>query len=187
MGRRPVDPNNPEALAALPEARRLVFAGKYREADHLVNEKMIAKPRGQMPYQTVGDLLLNFPEANAVADYRRDLDLDTAITRVSYSVAGMKLYTRELFASAVDQVIVMRISADRPGKVSFAASFKTRSEPPAPTREPTRSCSAASMATPMASRRRQVSGPGQSDGFRWRNQRRRRADLGHERGFRRTR
>jgi alpha-L-fucosidase 2 len=123
-GGGPYDPNNPEALAALPEARRLVFAGKYREADHLVNEKMIAKPRGQMPYQTVGDLLLNFPEANAVADYRRDLDLDTAITRVSYSVAGIK-YTRELFASAVDQVIVIRISADRPGQVSFAASFKT--------------------------------------------------------------
>ena len=123
-GGGPYDPNNPEALAALPEARRLVFEGKYREADHLVNEKMIAKPRGQMPYQTVGDLLLNFPEANSVADYRRDLNLDTAITRVSYSAAGVK-YTRELFASPVDQVIVMRISADKPGQVSFSASFHT--------------------------------------------------------------
>ena len=78
-GGGPYDPNNPEALAALPEARRLVFEGKYREADQLVNRKMIAKPRGQMPYQTVGDLLLSFPEVNSVADYRRDLNLDTAI------------------------------------------------------------------------------------------------------------
>jgi alpha-L-fucosidase 2 len=89
-GGGPYDPNNPEALAALPEARRLVFEGKYREADQLVNQKMIAKPRGQMPYQTVGDLLLNFPAVNSVADYRRDLNLDTAISRVSYSTGSVK-------------------------------------------------------------------------------------------------
>jgi alpha-L-fucosidase 2 len=118
------DQNNPEALAALPEARRLVFEGKYREADQLVNQKMIAKPRGQMPYQTVGDLMLSFPEVNSVADYSRDLNLDTAITRVIYSAGGVK-FAREIFASPVDQVIVMRIIADKPGQVVFSASFNT--------------------------------------------------------------
>ena len=57
----PYDPVNPEAQAALPEVRQLVFDGKYREAAGLVNAKIIAKPLGQMPYQTVGDLLLTFP------------------------------------------------------------------------------------------------------------------------------
>ncbi|HVV73902.1 MAG TPA: glycoside hydrolase family 95 protein [Verrucomicrobiae bacterium] len=123
-GGGPYDPNNPDALGALPEARRLVFEGKFKEADHLVNEKMIAKPRGQMPYQAVGDLILRFPEATSVADYRRDLNLDTAIARVQYSVGGVR-FTRELFASPVDQVIVVRISADKPGKVAFSAGFHT--------------------------------------------------------------
>ena len=123
-GGGPYDQNNPEALAALPEARRLVFEGKYREADRLVNQKMIAKPRGQMPYQTVGDLLLNFAEVDSVADYRRDLNLDTAITRVNYTAGGVK-FTREIFASPVDQVIVMRITADKPGQITFSAGFQT--------------------------------------------------------------
>ncbi len=123
-GGGPYDPNNPEALGALPEARRLVFAGKYQEADRLVNQKMMAKPRGQMPYQTVGDLWLDFAKVSSVEDYRRELNLDTAITRVSYTAGGVT-FTRELFASPVDQVIVMRITADKRHQVSFSLGFKT--------------------------------------------------------------
>ena len=123
-GGGPYDQNNPEALAALPEARRLVFEGKYREADRLVNQKMIAKPRGQMPYQTVGDLLLSLPEVKSVSNYRRDLNLDTAIARVTYTANGTQ-FTREVFASPVDQVIVMRLTADKPGQISFTAGLRT--------------------------------------------------------------
>src|SRR5215472_10018725 len=65
----PYDPVNPEALGALPEVRRLILDGKYREADRLISAKVMAKPLAQMPYQTVGDLLLDFPEVNAVEDY----------------------------------------------------------------------------------------------------------------------
>src|SRR6266571_2515950 len=65
----PYDPNNPEALAALPEARRLVLAGQYHEADRLVNSKMIARPRGQMPYETIGSLMLSFREVASVSEY----------------------------------------------------------------------------------------------------------------------
>ena len=102
----------------------LVFEGKFNEADRLVNSKMIAKPRGQMPYQTVGDILLTLPEVKAVSNYRRDLDLDTGIARVSYIAGGTK-FTREIFSSPVDQVIVVRLSADQPGRIAFAAEFKT--------------------------------------------------------------
>ena len=118
----PYDPANPEALAALPEVRRLLFEGKYREATQLADAKMMAKPLRQMPYQTVGDLLLKFPGVTAASDYRRDLNLDSAVVRVGYTAGGVR-FTREVFASAPDQVIVARLAADKPGKIAFAATM----------------------------------------------------------------
>jgi alpha-L-fucosidase 2 len=120
----PYDPTNPEALAALPQVRALIFAGKYREAHQLVEAKMLARPLWQAAYQPVGSLLLTFPELAEVADYRRDLDLDTAIARVSYTANGVH-FAREIFASPVDQVIVIRLSADKPGQIGFSARLKT--------------------------------------------------------------
>ena len=120
----PYDPTRPEALEALPEARRLIFAGKYREADALVGKQMMSKPLGQMPYQTVGDLLLAFPSIEKVSDYRRDLNLDEAVASVTYTVDGVT-FKREVFASPVDQVIVVRITATKSGRISFAAELKT--------------------------------------------------------------
>ena len=120
----PYDPNNLEALAALPEARRLILEGRYTEAHKLIGEKMMAKPLRQMPYQTVGDLLLTFPQVKSVADYRRDLNLDTAITRVTYNAGGVR-FTREVFSSPVDQVLVMRLTADRPGQVTLTVTMQT--------------------------------------------------------------
>src|SRR4030095_5143413 len=65
-----------------------------------------------------------FPDGKAIAQYRRDLNLDTAIARVTYTAGGVK-FTREVFASPVDQVIVVRLTADRPGQVSFTAGMAT--------------------------------------------------------------
>ena len=120
----PYDPVNPEARAALPEARRLIAEGRYKEADALLSAKVMARPLHQMPYQTVGDLLLAFPETGAPADYRRELDLDTATASVSYTHEGVR-FTREVFASAPDNVIAVRLTADKPGRISFTASMKT--------------------------------------------------------------
>ena len=80
----PYDPVNPAAKAALPEVRRLVFEGQYREAANLISAQVMARPLRQMPYQTVGSLLLRFPESAAAENYRRELNLDTAVARVSY-------------------------------------------------------------------------------------------------------
>lgn len=121
---RPYDPVNPEAKAALPEVRRLVFAGKYAAAQKLANEKLMAKPLHQMPYETVGNVLLNFPAVNKVENYRRDLSLDTAVARVEYTANGVH-YTREAFASPVDHVIVLRLTANQPGKITFTAGMNT--------------------------------------------------------------
>ncbi len=120
----PYDPDNTHALAALPEARRMIFEGKYLEAQRFIDTNMMSKPIRQMPYEPAGDLLLTFPEVKQVVNYRRDLNLDTAVARVSYTANGVTL-TREVFASPVDQVIVMRLTADKPGQISFIAGMQT--------------------------------------------------------------
>ena len=120
----PYDPNNPEALKALPEARRLIFEGKYKEAHDLVGAKMMAQPIKQMPYEPVGDLKLLFADHENISNYRRQLDLNTAIATTSYNV-GVTTFTREIFASPVDQVIVVCLTADRLRRLNFAVTFET--------------------------------------------------------------
>jgi alpha-L-fucosidase 2 len=120
----PYDPVNPEALAALPEVRRLIFDGKYDDADKLIARKLLGKPMSQMQYQTVGDLFLDFPVPDTVENYRRDLNLDTAVGTVSYTSGGTT-FTREVFSSPVDQVIVVRLTASKRAQISFTATMKT--------------------------------------------------------------
>jgi alpha-L-fucosidase 2 len=118
----PKDRDNPEALAHLAEVRRLLFAGLPREAAALAERKLMGRPNRLESYQTLGDLRLQFDQEGEVTDYRLELDLDRAIARVSYRQGGIR-YTREVFASAPDQVIVVRLTADAPGKVSFSAAL----------------------------------------------------------------
>ncbi len=120
----PYDPVNPDAKGALPEVRKLVNEGKYRDAANLISAKVMAKPLGQMPYQTVGDLNLTFSGSANAGEYRRELDLDSAIATVSYVSDGVR-FTRELFSSYPDNVIVMRLTADKPGSLTFSAGMKT--------------------------------------------------------------
>ncbi len=112
----PYDPTNPEALAALPEMRRLIFAGHYRAAHDLAAAHAMARPLTQMPYQTAGDLVLSFPGVASFEHYRRELRLDTAVARTTFTRAGAT-FTREAFASSVDHVIVMRLTSDTPGRI----------------------------------------------------------------------
>jgi alpha-L-fucosidase 2 len=121
---RPYDPVNPDAKDALAEVRRLIADGKYLDAVKLVDAKVMSKPLAQMPYQTVGDLALTFPQVESVENYRRDLDLATATAHVSY-VRGGVTFSREVFASAPDQVIVVRLTASRPGQISLEARIET--------------------------------------------------------------
>ncbi|MEP6914123.1 MAG: glycoside hydrolase N-terminal domain-containing protein [Acidobacteriota bacterium] len=121
---RPYDPVNPEAKDTLPEVRRLLAERKYSEAATLVGAKVMSKPLAQMPYETVGDLALTFPDVDSVENYRRDLDLGTATAHVAYTSGGVT-FLREVFASAPDQVIVVRLTASRPGQISFEARMQT--------------------------------------------------------------
>lgn len=128
----PQDADNPEALKALPEIRRLLFEGKYVEAQHLTYQRLVCKGKGsghaggaKLPYgsyETLGDLQLTFEGHEAFTEYQRELDLNTAIARVRYRV-GDASYTREVFSSHPDQTLVVRLTSDKPGKVSFTASL----------------------------------------------------------------
>ncbi len=120
----PYDPVNPQAREALPQARRLVVEGKYSEAARLISTRVMSKPLGQMPYQTAGDLVLTFPEASSVDNYRRDLNLDTAVATVEYTAQGTR-FSRQVFASPLDQVIVVRFTADKKSAISFAAELQS--------------------------------------------------------------
>lgn len=104
----PYDPANPDALKALPEARRMVFSGDYKGAEALIEAQMMGRPLRQMSYQPLGDLILRQQDVDAVSDYRRMLDLDGALatTRFSTTIAD---FTREAFISAPDQVLVLRL------------------------------------------------------------------------------
>ena len=115
---------SPEALAALPEVRRLIFGGKYDEAFELCDEKFSLHASHGMPYQTAGSLLLDFPGHQACSEFYRDLNLETAVATVRYVVDGVR-YEREMFSSFPDQVAVVRLTASERWRISFRTSFAT--------------------------------------------------------------
>jgi alpha-L-fucosidase 2 len=123
------DRNNPAAAKAFPEVRRLLFAGKPHEAEVLADKTMIAIPRRMPPYQTMGDLRMGFADPGTISGYRRELDLDTAIARVIYH-GGDAIYTREYFSSAVDQVIVVRITCDKPHHITLGTTLSREAGTP---------------------------------------------------------
>ncbi|WP_367129397.1 glycoside hydrolase N-terminal domain-containing protein [Saccharothrix sp. HUAS TT1] len=120
----PHDYTNTRGAGALAEIRRLVFADQWAQAQSLIDQAMLGNPAGQLAYQTVGDLRLAFPAPGAVSDYQRRLDLTTATTVTTYVANGVR-HRREVIASAADQVIAVRLTAETPGAVSFTASFST--------------------------------------------------------------
>jgi alpha-L-fucosidase 2 len=123
---QPMDRQSPEGAENLDRIRQLLFDGKQKEAEKLAMEKFMARPLRQETYQTCGDLVLTFdlPEPAAAEEYRRDLDLDAALATVSFKHQGVA-YRREMFASYPDKLIVIRLTADTPGKISFKLSFTT--------------------------------------------------------------
>ena len=116
------DRNNREGARNLAEVRRLLFAGELKEAEELADRTMIATTRRMPQYQPLGDLVLSFSGQENSTDYTRELDLDTGIVRVRYQSGGT-LFTREVFCSAVDQVIVVRLTCDKPGRLSLSATL----------------------------------------------------------------
>ncbi len=120
----PRDRINPDALATLPEIRRLLFAGRLAEAHTLTLDALSGIPDSMRHYEPLGDLLLSFAHNDeATTEYERELDLNDAVVRVRYRV-GATTYTREHLTSNPDQVFAMRITADQPGALSLHARIQ---------------------------------------------------------------
>lgn len=114
---------NPEAKEAFPVIRKLLFEGKYAEAQKLAQEKMMGDKKVHSTYQTLGDLYLNFESpSSTVESYQRTLDLETAISTVQYKTNNV-IYTREYFSSAPDQAIVIRLTASESASLSFTVNL----------------------------------------------------------------
>ncbi len=102
----------------LAEVRRLVMAGKPAEAEAYGISHLTARPTSFRSYQPLGDLVLDFGEVGEASGYRRELDLRDAVARTVYRAGGATI-TREVMISAPADVLVARVSTDRPGSLSF--------------------------------------------------------------------
>ena len=102
--------------------RRLLFEGKYTEAEKLAQNGILGSFRrdNASSYQTLGDLILDFTNPGGISNYRRELDISEAVATVTYT-SGQTSFRREVFSSAPDQALVMRITADKPGAITFTA------------------------------------------------------------------
>lgn len=110
---------NPDAKEALPAIRKLIFEGKYPEAQAMAEKNILSKNGFGMPYQTAGSLHLQFPGHETYSDFRRELDLDRAVATTTYTVNGVS-YKREIFTSFADQLVIVRLTASQPGKLTFS-------------------------------------------------------------------
>jgi len=117
-----LDPNDPASLKALPDVQRMLFEGKNNEAVDLASKTMMGKPKNIKPYQSLGEIWLDTPNLIAT-NYTRSLDLSTAIATVKYVSNGVE-YLRESFATAVDGVIITRISANKKGMINLNLTLK---------------------------------------------------------------
>jgi alpha-L-fucosidase 2 len=119
----PYNPVNPKGLGALPEIRKSVLEGRYAKAMQLCDQNLFSYPYAHVQnYQAMGRLHLQFAGHDEVADYRRELDMDSAMARVQYRI-GDALYQREIFASHPDQVVVIRLTCDKRGRLNLKVRF----------------------------------------------------------------
>jgi alpha-L-fucosidase 2 len=116
--------DNPLALDSLAEMRKLIFEGKQKEAERLANKVIISKKSHGQMFLPAGELHLRFEGHDNNSNYYRELDIEKAIAKTTYSVGGIN-YTREVLASFPDRVIVMHLTASKPNSISFTAFYKT--------------------------------------------------------------
>src|SRR5215211_4573437 len=116
--------DNPLALDSLALIRQLIYDGKRKEAERVVNNSIITKKSHGQKFEPVGSLQLAFDGHENFSNYFRELDIERAVSKTSYTVNDVT-YTREALASFPDRVVVMRLTASKPGNISFTASFTT--------------------------------------------------------------
>ena len=114
--------DNPKALAALPEIRKMIFDGRHKDVEKLANEAFISKKSHGQMFQPVGNLNLNFEGQEKYSNYMRELNIENAVSKTSYDVDGVT-YIREAFVSFSERVIVIHLTANKKGSISFSANY----------------------------------------------------------------
>lgn len=107
----------------LPEIQQALFDGEPLKAHKLFGRYLMGYPVEQQKYQALANLYLFFEGQDSVTDYRRSLDLSTGVVTITYEHKGIK-YQREILASAPDQTIAIRLTADHPGSLNLAAQLR---------------------------------------------------------------
>lgn len=127
-GRRSED-DRQETLAALPEVRRLLFAGDYAKANDMAQTQMMTPMNNETfgSYQMLGDLLLNFDHRESATDYGRELDMAESAVTTRYKM-GAATYSRTVIASYPDKVLAIRLETDAPAGMSFTASLQRKQD-----------------------------------------------------------
>ena len=115
--------DSPKAFGVLPKVRELIFAGREKEAEKVRADNFFTGQHG-MPFQTIGSLMLEFDGHADYSDYRRELDLERAVASVRYRIGEVN-YTRTVFTSLVDNALIIRVEADKPGAVNFTTRYST--------------------------------------------------------------
>ncbi|PZU08261.1 glycoside hydrolase family 95 protein [Sphingomonas sp.] len=119
----PYTPDNPAALGELSRVRALIDKGDFAAADHLIEERMMARPVRQMPYGSLADQYLTFADPAAPQAYRRTLDIADAVATVEYGTPRGRI-SREYFCSAVDGVLVVRLRAGGGERLAFDVRYR---------------------------------------------------------------
>ena len=114
----PIPENRIGAYKSIEKARELIFQGDYAESDKLVQDDVMGPRIAPRSYQPLGDLILDFKLQGIPSNYRRELDINNAIAKTSFEVEGVN-YTREYYSSAIDDAIVVVLTADRRNSISL--------------------------------------------------------------------
>lgn len=120
---RETDRNNPDMKDQLPAIRELIFKGEIAKAERLMKLAMSGCPDSMHPYQTLGDIHIQFEMPENYTDYERELDLEQAVYRQSFR-CGTTLFRREMFVSAPADVMIMRFTAEGNDKICFSALLR---------------------------------------------------------------
>jgi alpha-L-fucosidase 2 len=110
--------DNPAFLDSLPQIRKLIFEGKYAEAQKIADQTKNMVGNNGMKFQPAGNLYLHFPGHENAMNYYRELDIERAVESTSYTVDGVS-FKREVFSSFADQVIIVHLTTDKPGALNF--------------------------------------------------------------------
>ncbi|MEN8122879.1 MAG: glycoside hydrolase family 95 protein, partial [Bacteroidota bacterium] len=118
---------NPNALRDLPKIRELIFEGKIKEAYELGNRSLLGTPPRFRSYQTMGDIYLSFDSLVSYSNYQRELNLNSGISSTIFTI-GETTFTREVFTSSPDNVVVIHISADKPGEINTSIALQRQKD-----------------------------------------------------------